>query len=275
MADELGTPSRPSARSYDAPTTPLPIYRPPVDETPAPPPPPPETGGNRMRILWTIFAALVMVAAVVFAFSAFSADEPVREVAVLPAAESQATAPTPKPSRTALSLPRPPAQKTLATYSGTGTAMAGLIDDRRSGIVYAAFADPWEQVKPDPFQFRQRAGQAIIASSPIPGANPGTPKTAATWRDLTVKAARWTVTRYQPKESTFQWTASQKIPGGTGWMLGYRVAWETGGRRHTAEAIVVLVRTSGKPGMLFASVPDSRKELRKDLNTLLETVRPR
>ncbi|WP_157522813.1 hypothetical protein [Herbidospora cretacea] len=273
MADELGTPARPSARSYDAPTTPLPIYRPPVEEEPAPPPPPPE-GGNRMRVLWSVFAALVTVAAVVFAFSAFSADEPVREVTVLPAAET-AVKPSPKPSRTPLSLPRPPVRKALAAYSGAGTPTAGLVDDRRSGIVYAAFADPWEKVRPDPFQARQRAGQAIIASGPIPGANPGTPKTAAQWRDLTAKAARWTVTRYQPKEATFQWTASQKIPGGTGWLLGYRVAWETGGRRHTAEAIVVLVATGGKPGMLFASVPDSRKELRRDLNVLLETVRPR
>ncbi|TKK86395.1 hypothetical protein FDA94_21455 [Herbidospora galbida] len=276
MADELGTPARPSARSYDAPTTPIPVYRPPVEveQAPAPAPPPP-SGGNRARVLWTVFAALVTVAAVVFAFSAFSADEPVREVAVLPAADSASAPAAPAPTRTPLSLPAPPAGKRLAVYSGAGTPTAGLVDDRRSGIAYAAFAAPWEQVKPDPFQFRQRAGQAVIASAPIPGADPGTPKTAAQWRALTAKAARWTVTRYQPEEATFQWTASQRTRNGIGWVLGYRVAWETGGKRRTAEAVVALMKTEGKPAMLFASVPDSRKELRKDLNVLLETLRPR
>ncbi|NAS24372.1 hypothetical protein GT755_22090 [Herbidospora sp. NEAU-GS84] len=274
MADELGTPARPSARSYDAPTTPMPVYRPPAEAEAAPAPaPPPPSSGNRARVLWTVFAALVTVAAVVFAFSAFSADEPVREVAVLPAADSAPSAPA--PARTPLTLPAPPVRKALATYPGAGTPTAGLVDDRRSGIVYAAFAAPWERVEPDPFQFRQRAGQAVIASAPIPGADPGTPKTAAQWRALTARAARWTVARYQPGEATFQWTASQRTRHGTGWLLGYRVAWETGGKRRTAEAVVALMKTRGKPAMLFASVPDSRKELRKDLNVLLETLRPR
>ncbi len=141
--------------------------------------------------------------------------------------------PSPKPSRTPLSLPTSPAQKALARLLRRRHPTTGLVDDRRSGIVYAAFADPLgEGSDPTPSRPRQRAGQAIIASGPIPGANPGHPEDRGpVARPDTPRAARWTVTRYQPKEATFQWTASQKIPGGTGWLLGYRVAWETGGRR--------------------------------------------
>ncbi|GAA0981899.1 hypothetical protein GCM10009555_050830 [Acrocarpospora macrocephala] len=283
MTDEQGSPRRPFIRSYDAPTTPLPKVSPEELRRLAFPerqPPPRRSFGDiPMRIVYVVCAVSIGLAVVVFVHALGADDQPPGTVEVQRAAQATPSAPasatiSPSPSATPITLPRVPASRSMTVFPGSGTTIASLITDEKSGISYAKFGAPWRSVKPDPFQFRQKSGDAIIASGPLPGADPGPLRDQADYRKVATRAARWTL-RYQPEGSTLRWTASQPVRYGNGWLLGYRVTYQVEGEKRTSEAIVALVETGGnKPAMLFASVPGTKPELHHDLNMLVWTLRP-
>jgi hypothetical protein len=127
--------------------------------------------------------------------------------------------------------------------------------------------------------FAQKAGsarppRALIGSGPLPGAAPGTLTTYADYRKVAAKAVRWSL-RYQPTEGRLTWTASQPLRRGMGWLLGYKFSYLVGGKKHSSQAIVAVVGSGKKkPAMLFATVPDDREELFRDLNMLSWTISP-
>ncbi|GAA1305235.1 hypothetical protein Psi02_74250 [Planotetraspora silvatica] len=186
---------------------------------------------------------------------------------------------TPKPPASA--VPTLPASSVeLATFAGRATTVTSSVADQKSGIGYAKLGLPWQAAAPAPFSFVQRSGlegpaQAMIASSPLPGAVPKRLDDLSDYRYYAEKAAKWTLRR-QPEGSRLVWTASQPAAHGTGWLLGYKITYLVDGEKHASRAIVVVVGAAGrqKPAMVFATVPDTDKALLPDLNTLAQSIRP-
>lgn len=235
-----------------------------------------------IRVVYTIAAALATVVAVVLIFLLFSGDRPedtatAPRSAAVPAASAAAT-PAPSPSA-APSLPKVPASREMPVFPGAGTVVASYVLDRKSGISYAKFGAPWTDGGLTPFAQSQQAGEgdaapAVIGSLPLPGAAPGTLATYADYRRAATRAARWTL-RQQPPGAVVSWTASRPVRRGMGWLLGYKATYRVGRDKHSAQAFVMVVGTGGKrPAVLFASVPDDRKELYRDLNMLFWTLSP-
>ncbi|WP_433223175.1 hypothetical protein [Microtetraspora malaysiensis] len=252
-------------------TTPMPQVR------PEPPP-----GPRRARLIYTALACAGTAAAIVLVFTAFSGDRPGAAPASLHQGRS-ATGPAASaaPSASGSAVPRPvrlppvPTALTMVVHPGAGTPAGNFVVDAKSGIGYAGFAAPWRTATaPAPFAHAQRAGTALIVSCPMPGAVPETLTAPAAYRTVAARAARWTL-RFQPEGGSLDWTASQPLRRGSGWLLGYRVTYRIDGRRHVSEAIVAVVGTGRtKPALLFATVPDTRQELYRDLNMLFWTLRP-
>ncbi|WP_067180900.1 hypothetical protein [Microtetraspora niveoalba] len=258
-------------------------------------PPEPPPAAWRPRLVYTALAGAGTVVAIVLVFAAFSGDRPGAGPASLHqgrSASAPATGPaasaSPSSSPAAVRLPPVPAALSMVVHPGRGTPAASFVVDERSGIGYAGFGPPWRAAAdPAPFAYAQRAGRALIVSSPMPGAVPQSLTTRAEYRKVAARAAKWTL-RFQPEGASLAWTASQPLRRGSGWLLGYRVTYRVGGRGHTSEAIVAVVGTSGtksaangggsgagkKPALLFATVPDTHPGLYRDLNMLVWTLRP-
>ncbi|MFF4775597.1 hypothetical protein ACFY05_22345 [Microtetraspora fusca] len=250
-------------------TTPMPQVR------PEPPPRP-----RLARLIYTALAAVGTAVAIVLVFTAFSGDRP--GAAPTPFHQGRpGTGPAVSASPSASAVPRPvrlppvPTALSMVVHPGAGTPAGDFVLDKKSGIGYAGFAAPWRTAAhPAPFTHTQRAGRALIVSCPMPGTVPGGLTTPEAYRAVAARAARWTL-RFQPEGGSLDWTASEPLRRGTGWLLGYRVTYRIDGRRHASEAIVAVVGTGGKkPALLFATVPDTRQELYRDLNMLFWTLRP-
>jgi len=238
-------------------------------------------GDIPLRTVYAFLALIATIAAVILVFIVFDEDPPpdtastTRASAAGAAPQDPASAePTPTPQ---VRLPAPPRAKSLDMLPGTAAPVIGLVVDEEAGLTYPRLGEPWTTTTARPFTAAQRAGsarapQALIASAPLPGTVPADLSTAERYRALAVRAARWTL-RYQPTPTKVTWTASQSFAGGRGWVLGYRVAYEVDGESRTSQAVVVVADTGkAKPGLLFATVPDSRPDQFRDLNTIVESV---
>jgi len=231
---------------------------------------------------------IATIIAVVLVFTVFSEDTPkdttvsrarstATSAASGTAAEAAGATASPRPSAT-LQLSAPPRLKALPRLPGKASKVTGLVVDDRSGLVYARLGSPWTRTSAAPFTAAQRAGtartpRALIASGPLPGRVPANLSNDAQYRALAAQVANWTL-RYQPKPTKVTWTASQAFSGGRGWVLGYRVSYKLNGKTRTSEAVVVVAETGKKkPGVLFATVPDSRKSQYRDLNTVVSSLR--
>lgn len=232
-------------------------------------------------MIYTVIAALGAIVAVAVAFRMFSGDRVGAPGASPTGAErtpSTSASASPSPSPIVV-LPKVPAAKTMVIHPGSGTYVASYVIDQKSGISYAQYGSPWKKTDVSPFVFAQKAGsarvpRALIGSAPLPGAAPGVLTTYADYRKVATKAVRWTL-RHQPTEGKLTWTASQPLRRGMGWLLGYKFSYLVDGKKHSSQAIVAVVGTGKKkPAMLFATVPDDRKELLRDLNMLFWTISP-
>ncbi|MEV6981248.1 hypothetical protein AB0M95_08300 [Sphaerisporangium sp. NPDC051017] len=173
-------------------------------------------------------------------------------------------------------LPALPSNRKLADFPGRGAPVKGRVKDKRSGITFARFTKGWKLAKSSPFATRRTlahakgAGhRALLASCPVPIA------VQDTLKDTAFLAARWTL-NYHPAGSTVSWTASQPIKAGKrdGWLLGYRVQYKVGGKKHVSTAAVALVDVPGsKPALVFVSIPDAQKKRWADINTVVSSLR--
>ncbi|WP_405144928.1 hypothetical protein OG589_44050 [Sphaerisporangium sp. NBC_01403] len=237
-------------------------------------------GDIPIRAVYGIGAAIVTGIVVVLIFMLFGGDTPGEQVRVSPAQGSgpAASGAPPSPKPTPIAVPPVPAAKTMTVFTGTGTPVASYAVDQTAGISYAQYGTPWAKTTRDPFTSAQKAGtsrqsQALIGSAPVPVAVPRAPATYEDFRKLAGKAAKWTL-RYQPAGSKFTWTVSQRARYNLGWVLGYKVSYVQGGKKHSSQAYVMVISTAKKkPAMLFASVPDTRAALYHDLNMLFWTAR--
>ncbi|MEW9527222.1 hypothetical protein [Microbispora sp. NPDC049125] len=290
-------------RYYDAPTTPLPRVRPedllqaPIRQEPATQEPGVRdrvraagrtvgrgVGDMPLRVVYTAGAAVVTVVAVLLVFLVFSGDKPEERERVQEAAAGGAgvtsaapsASPTPSPSPV---LPKVPVSRAMPIFPGSGSSTVSYVLDRKSGISYAKYGTPWEDGDLAPFAFAQRTGAedgvpALIGSAPLPGAAPGTLATYADYRKIAARAAKWTL-RHQPQDSKITWTASVPLRRGMGWLLGYKASYRIGAKKHSSQAFVMVAGAGKrKPALLFASVPDSRSELYRDLDMLFWTLSP-
>ncbi|MEU8250810.1 hypothetical protein [Nonomuraea sp. NPDC048916] len=291
---------------HDSPTTPfrkivLPtdetvqIRRPPAPGSFLPPPPPPKRGlvgriGDiPIKVVYLVGAILATVAAVLLIFMLFSGDVPQKEeqarqvvpVAPVPGSATPTASASPTPTVSELALPSVPRAKTFADLPGTASVVTGIINDTKNGISYPRLGAPWTAKSFPPFTVAQRVGKVavphtVIASAMFPADAPeAKPSADADYREIAVRAARWTLRTQYPAGATLSWTASQKLPVGKGWTLGYKVTYTLSGERQTAQALVSVVEVGKtKPAMLLASIPESGKSHWRDLNTLATRIRP-
>jgi hypothetical protein len=236
-------------------------------------------GDIPLRAVYTVGALIATVVAVVLVFMLFSDDKPGTPVPVTQAKATPNPAPAVKPTpKPPLKLPKVPDSKFFPVLPGIASVISSYVVDQTAGISYATLGTPWVKGSAAPFTIGQKAGsarlpRALIVSGPLPGAVPASLTTYTQYRSLAVKAARWTL-RYHPPATRLTWTASQPLRSGFGWLVGYKVSYVVGGKTHSSQAIVALVSAGKKkPAMLFATVPDTRKTLYRDLNTLFWTVR--
>ncbi|PZG05540.1 hypothetical protein [Nonomuraea aridisoli] len=245
-------------------------------------------GDIPIKVIYLAGAIVATVLAVVLVFTVFSGDVPNQEteqvVQVAPVPSVTAT-PTPSasptPTESPIVLPPVPASKKYATFSGKASAVVNTITDKNSGISYPRLAKPWQARSFSPFSIAQRIGevgvpQTVIASAMLPGDSPEEkPSSNADYREIATQAVRWTMRTQYPKGATLSWTASQKIPVGKGWTLGYKVTYTHDGKEQEAQAMVTVVEVGKtKPAMLMASIPETDKARWRDLNTLAQQVRP-
>ncbi|MFC5826922.1 hypothetical protein [Nonomuraea insulae] len=272
--------------------------RPPYDQPPLPPIPPlPPPPPNRrfsdipIKAVYLVGAILGTVLAVLLIFVVFSGDVPTRQesgeqVATVAPVPTVSATPTPTasptPSETPIVLPPVPDSKKFATLSGTASVVAGTITDKTVGITYPRFASPWKAKSFPPFSIAQRIGKVevphtVVASAMFPGDTPlKKPSTNADYREIATLAARWAMRSQYPKGATLdEWTASQKIPLGKGWTLGYKVSYTVKGKKQEAQAVVTIIEVGkNKPAMLLGSIPEANKSHWPDLNTLVAQIRP-
>lgn len=266
--------------------------QPPPPMAPLPPPPPARRFGDiPIKAVYLVGAILGTVLAVLLVFVAFRGDVPANQQSaeqVVPVAPVPSVSATPTPSasptptETPIVLPPVPDSKKYATLSGKASAVSGVITDKNSGISYPRLASPWQAKSFPPFSIAQRIGKVavphtVIASAMYPGESPETkPSTDADYREIATQAARWTIrTQYPAGAKLDEWTASKKIPLGKGWTLGYKVSYTFDGKEQEAQAMVTVVEVGKtKPAMLMASIPETEKTRWRDLNTLVEQIRP-
>ncbi|MGW4637868.1 hypothetical protein ACWEN6_05035 [Sphaerisporangium sp. NPDC004334] len=237
-------------------------------------------GDIPIKAVYGIGALLVTVVVVVLIFMVFAEDRPGDPVRVDPAqAGGPAASGAPVKPTPTIAVPAVPAAKAMTVFPGTGTPVLSYVVDQTAGVSYAQYGAPWAKTAKAPFSAAQKVGpakrpQALIASGPVPFAVPKAPVTYDGYRKLAAKAAKWTL-RYQPAGSTLTWTVSQRARYNLGWVLGYKVGYVQGGKKHSSQAYVFVVSSPAKtkPAMLFASVTDARKALYHDLNMLFWTAR--
>ncbi len=236
-------------------------------------------GDIPIRAVYGIGATIVTAIIVILIFVLFGGDKPGDAVQVNPAQGGgpAASSVKPTPTPTPIVVPPVPDAKVMTVFPGANSPILSYVVDRTTGISYSQYGAPWAKTTRAPFSFAQKAGparqQALIGSAPVPVAVAKTPTTSAQFRTLAAKAAKWTL-RYQPAGAKFTWTVSQAARYNLGWLVGYKVTYVQGGKKHTSQAYVMVISTAKKkPGMLFANIPDTHKTLYRDLNMLFWTAR--
>lgn len=296
MAHNQG--QEPYQPSYDAPTTPFQrVELSPADQTvnvPMPPtagafrtpPAPPRrgfvgrlvtgVGDIPIKVVYLLAAVIATVLAVVAIFALFSGDEPT----ATEQQRAQASGPGAASGVAEDGGVLTPVPESLAfpAMSGKASKVIGTVVDKRTGISYPRLGKPWTAKSFAPFAIAQRVGKVavphtMVASAPLP-VTADKPKTSADYRELAVRAARWSLRTQHPEGGTLTWTASQKPAEGKGWIVGFRVDYTLDGERRSSQALAAVVEAGKtKPAMLLATIPESGKSHWRDLNTLVKGLR--
>ncbi|GAA4062255.1 hypothetical protein [Nonomuraea soli] len=245
--------------SHEAPTAPF--QRVVVPEEPRP---------DRRRPLILLGAAAATAAAVAGVFALFSGDQPRKGAATPTPVRAEAS-----PSATATGLSGAPESLPYAGFDGETSKITGTIADKHSLVSYPHLGKPWVPKNYAPFAVAQRVGEVatphtLIGSAMVPINDLPEPKSEADYRRYAERAVGWALRTHFPEGSAATWTASQKLAKGKGWLLGFTATYRGG----TSQGLLAVVEVGKKkPAMVLAAVPDTRKELWPDLNTLVKGVR--
>ncbi|MFI6905280.1 hypothetical protein ACIBKY_28740 [Nonomuraea sp. NPDC050394] len=143
-----------------------------------------------------------------------------------------------------------------------------VLADKRSGVAVPLLGRPWKRHRGAPFTSKQvlpklrgRAERGMIVSCPVPIEAQKNP------RDTALLAARWTLNLH-PKGATVRWLTSQPVKGG--WATIYQVKY---GKRSSVAAVVVLDGGMAKPGLVFASIPDTQRKRWRDIYRVVSGAR--
>ncbi|MFI6900407.1 hypothetical protein ACIBKY_04045 [Nonomuraea sp. NPDC050394] len=237
-------------------------------------PPPPKRGISEIpfRVVYMVGAVIATIVALLLIFVVFSGDTPDANPARATSTASLAGA-----SPSELALPPAPEAKAFPAYKGKAAVVIGLVADTKTGIVYPRLGTPWQSKSYAPYTVAQRIGKVarpytMIVSAKYPIEAPKTkPKDESGYRELAVRAARWSLRTQFPAGSTLGWTGSQPLATGKGWLLGYQVTY---GAKSSQAVVAVVEVGKTKPAMMLATVADGRKTQWRDLTTLLKGVRP-
>ncbi|NUR86214.1 MAG: hypothetical protein HOY71_19205 [Nonomuraea sp.] len=237
-----------------------------------------------IKAVYLLGAIVATVLAVLLIFVVFSgdvpkqtADTPTQIATVTPTTAKSSAKPTPAQ----VVLPPVPEDMAFAKLPGKASTTSGSITDKATGLTYPKLGKPWSARQYPPFSVAQRVGkpgvpQTVIASAMLPGDEAlKKPSKDADYREIAVRAVRWSMRTQYPAGATLTWTGSQKIALTKGWLLGYKVTYTLNGKQHTAQALAAVAEVGkNKPAMLIASIPDSGKAYWADLNTLAKGLRP-
>ncbi|WP_246266918.1 hypothetical protein [Nonomuraea typhae] len=162
-------------------------------------------------------------------------------------------------------LPRLPGKLKQVTRADPGKK---VISDKRTGLAVPRPGGTWKVHRPAPFTSKQvlpkvrgQAERGLLVSCPLPIEAQKHP------RDTALLAARWTL-NHHPEDSVVRWVSSQPVKGG--WALVYQVTY---GKRSSLAAVVVIDGGMSKPGLVFASVPDTQRKRWRDIYRVVSGAR--
>ncbi|MEU3169125.1 hypothetical protein [Streptosporangium sp. NPDC006930] len=239
-----------------------------------------EEDGERGRPVW-IFAlagsvAIALLGAVLWAFLAgplASADEEIPS--------------DPKPAATQKST-KPAAIGRLPRFTGDASPVAGTLTDQQAGITLAQLGAPWRQDQrpgmPASYGFTTRqylpagadsTGKTQFAQlmsgplSPRLKAKYTSPENLAPVINAVASSGR---NKFFPEGNTARKTAQQtlSVNGLPGQLAAYEI---TAGDSKTTMVVAAVSTGADLPAIVYMSVPDSKKELLPDINTVFKSIR--
>jgi hypothetical protein len=208
--------------------------------------------------------------------------EPV--TAATPFAPPPGLAPAPAPTATK-GRPAGP----LSEYDGDPSGVDGRIEDRDAGLSYAKLADPWQESDGGDRGFTARqyliaeqGGPGInwyaeIASMPLGEASRPFYTGPNSLREVAEAQSRELQVREYPPGSRREEVAGTElsVSGHKAWLTGFRLSFSDPRFSVSDGTVVVVAVDTGQdqPGILYASIPGTREELRPDINTVVESLR--
>ncbi|MEV4383503.1 hypothetical protein [Streptosporangium sp. NPDC049644] len=219
---------------------------------------------------------IALVGAVLWAFLAgplASAEEEIAE---------------PKPSATPQKTAKPATIGRLPRFSGDPSPVVGTLTDQPAGITLAQLGAPWRQDQrpsvPTTYGFTTRqylpagtdsTGKTQFAQlmsgplSPRLKSRYTSPENLAPVINAVASTGR---KRFFPEDNTARKTAQQtlSVNGLPGQLAAYEI---TSGGSKTTMVVAAVSTGADLPAIVYMSVPDSKKELLPDINTVFKSIR--
>ncbi|WP_344971672.1 hypothetical protein [Streptosporangium fragile] len=194
----------------------------------------------------------------------------------------------PKPSATAKKTTKPAAVGRLPRFTGKASPVAGTLVDQPAGITLAKLGAPWRQDQrptvSTTYGFTTR--QYLLAGTDSTGKNqfaqimsgPLSPRLKSKYTSPTNLApvinavASTGRKRFFPEGNTARKTAQQtlSVNGKPGQLAAYEI---TSGDIKTTMVVAAVSTGADVPAIVYMSVPDTKKELLPDVNTVFKSIK--
>jgi hypothetical protein len=245
-----------------------------------------EGGRSRTALfagIGVLIIALLAAAAVFFLRSSGGKD-------LQPALPKSAPGPAQKKATTqAVALP---AEKLLQKFPGTGSKVAGRIDDTFSGLSYPRFGQPWQVPGPksnllllgwsgQQIMVTEHSGSQMWYGQLLSGVlgpaeqgiygGPGSEMQAAVAYAQGIEARLYAF----PHSSRPLASQALTLSGGKGWLISSYLTYHRTGIKATGEVVTVAVVSTGRktPAVLVMSVPNTHKKLWPDINQVVNSLK--
>ncbi len=250
---------------------------------------PPRQGPSTLWLVLGCAAVVVLLIAVIFAaYSLLAQGEQKRRSAQPPPPAPSQERPRGYPSPT-VKVSVPPA-KPLPDFAGERSQAVGRVTDKKSGISYAQFGQPWESgtgVFPefvDGEVFVTEMGPsfgkywASILSTPLPNKVRGYCAGHGSLATVATAAAKMYLSRYYPdvEDKTVIVSEKTEVDGHRIYLLGYEISFEPEPGMEASKETVVIATIDGErkwPAILYASIPNTHYQMRADINAVYESVK--